>query len=63
VPVEQDEPRVETRYLHRDGHWGIDFAIGLESSITLRSLKIALPLVEVYAGIVFSTSVTTINPE
>jgi Uma2 family endonuclease len=63
VLVEQDEPRVETRYRHPDGHWGIDFAIGLESSILLRSLKVSVPLVEIYAGIVFRPSVTNADPE
>jgi Uma2 family endonuclease len=54
VLVEQDEPRVETRYRHPDGHWAIDFAIGMESSIMLRSLSISLPLTEIYAGVVFT---------
>ena len=54
VLVEQEEPRVETRYRHPDGHWGIDFALGLESSILLRSLSISLPLTEIYAGVVFA---------
>ena len=53
VLIEQDEPRVETRYRHPDGHWAIDFALGMESSIQLRSLPVSLPLVEIYAGIVF----------
>jgi Uma2 family endonuclease len=53
VLVEQDEPRVETRYRHPDGHWALDFALGLNSVILLRSLSISLPLLEIYAGIVF----------
>jgi Uma2 family endonuclease len=63
VLIEQDEPRVETRYRHPDGHWGIDFAIGMESSILLRSLSISLPLVEIYAGIVFPPVVTPADSE
>jgi Uma2 family endonuclease len=53
VLVEQDMPRVETRYRHPDGVWRIDFALGLESSIVLPSLSISLPLAEIYAGIAF----------
>jgi Uma2 family endonuclease len=53
VLIEQDEPRVETRYRHPDGHWGIDFALGLESSILLRSLSISLPLAGIYSGVAF----------
>jgi Uma2 family endonuclease len=55
VLIEQYEPRVETRYRHPDGHWALDFALGLESIILLRSLSISLPLSEIYAGITFPT--------
>jgi Uma2 family endonuclease len=51
--IEQDEPRVETRYRQPGGHWGIDFAVGMESAISLRSLSIALPLTEIFGGVTF----------
>ena len=61
VLIEQDEPRVETRYRHPDGHWALDFALGIESSIRLRSLSLSLPLVEIYAGIIFQPTTGPMN--
>jgi Uma2 family endonuclease len=53
VLVEQHVPRVETRYRHPDGHWALEFALGVQTTILLRSLSISLPLTEIYAGIAF----------
>jgi Uma2 family endonuclease len=56
VLVEQDEARVETRYRHPDGHWGIYHETGIEQAILLRSLSISLPLAEIYAGVRFPST-------
>jgi Uma2 family endonuclease len=56
VLVSQTTPRVETYSRHSDGGWRIDFAIGLESKISLRSIPAELPLSEIYAGITFLTA-------
>jgi Uma2 family endonuclease len=56
VLVSQTTPRVETYFRHPDGGWRIDFAIGLESKIALRSVPAELPLEEIYAGITFPIS-------
>jgi Uma2 family endonuclease len=53
VLVSQTTPRVETYFRHPDGGWRIDFAIGLDSKISLRSVPAELPLSEIYAGITF----------
>jgi Uma2 family endonuclease len=53
VLIEQDEPRVQTRFRHKDGHWGIYFEVGLDKSVLLRSLSISIPLAEIYAGVKF----------
>jgi len=41
-------------FRHPDGGWRIDFAIGLESRISLRSVPAELPSSEIRAGINFS---------
>jgi Uma2 family endonuclease len=56
VLVSQTTPRVETYFRHPDGGWRIDFAIGLEAKISLRSVPAELPLSEIYAGITFPAS-------
>jgi Uma2 family endonuclease len=61
VLIEQDMARVETCFRHPDGAWRIDFALGLESSITLQSLSISLPLAEVYAGVTFPPQVEPVQ--
>jgi Uma2 family endonuclease len=53
VLVSQTAPRVETYFRQPDSGWRIDFAIGLEAKITLRSVPAELPLSEIYAGITF----------
>lgn len=53
VLIAQNEPRVETVFRQQDGTWAIAPALGLETAARLRSLKIELPLAEVYAGVTF----------
>ncbi len=53
VLVSQESPRVETFFRTDEGTWTFDVASGMETSIALRAIEIALPLAEVYAGVVF----------
>jgi Uma2 family endonuclease len=59
VLVSQKSPRVETYFRQADGGWRIDFAIGLESEIALRSVPAKLPLSEIYAGVALPTATQT----
>ena len=59
VLVSQKSPRVETYYRQSDGGWRIDFAIGLDSEIQLRSVPAKLPLSEIYAGVTFTATETS----
>jgi Uma2 family endonuclease len=53
VLISQSHSRIETYFRHDDGGWSFGPYSGLESSAKLLSLKIELPLAEVYAGITF----------
>ncbi len=57
VLVSQEMPRVETYFRQHDGSWAFDVAGGVESVCRLRSIRIDLPLVEVYAGVTFPPAV------
>jgi Uma2 family endonuclease len=65
VLVAQDAPRVEVFRRQRDGTWLFSSASGLKSSIAIRSIKIKVPLAEIYEEIKFSrtrSGVETPNP-
>jgi Uma2 family endonuclease len=62
VLIEQHTARVETRYRQPNGHWVLDFALGLHSEILLRSLAISIPLSEIYAGITFPPRPEAVRP-
>jgi Uma2 family endonuclease len=51
VLVSQDKPRVEAFYRQGDGTWLFTYFDGREAVATLRSLRVELPLTEVYAGV------------
>lgn len=53
VLVAQDAPRVEAYYRGPDGTWAFDVAAGIDAVAKLRSLKVDLPLAEVYANVSF----------
>lgn len=53
VLVAQDEARVETLFRQSDGTWLFATANGRDAAARLRSLRIDLPLAEVYAGVDF----------
>lgn len=53
VIVAQNAPRVETLFRQGDGTWLLAFAMGRDAVARLRSLRIDLPLNEVYAGVEF----------
>ena len=48
--------RVEVYLRQTDGTWNYSDATGLEARIALRSLRLELPLSEVYAGVTFAAS-------
>jgi Uma2 family endonuclease len=56
VLVLQDHPRAESFFRRPDGTWLFTYAEGLEALVTLRSLKIDVPLADVYAGVDFNPS-------
>jgi Uma2 family endonuclease len=53
VLISQSAPRIETFHRQDDGTWVFSFASGMESTILLKSLEIALPLPEVYRDVNF----------
>jgi len=53
VLVAQDRPHIERYTRQPDGQWLLAEAQSLDESITLSSLAVTLPLVEVYCGIEF----------
>ena len=53
VLVAQDEARIETLFRQPEGTWLLTVATGTRASARLRSLKIDLPLAEIYGGVVF----------
>lgn len=56
VLVSQSHPRIETYFRPDDGGWTFGPYDGLDRSVSLLSLKLDLPLAEVYAGIEFPES-------
>ncbi|MGL4512832.1 MAG: Uma2 family endonuclease [Lacipirellulaceae bacterium] len=51
--VSQDEPRIE-RYLRQDdGSWRLDEAVGLDATLRLTAVGVALPLCDVYEKVTF----------
>jgi Uma2 family endonuclease len=55
VLVSQEEPRVE-RYLRNDDEtWTLTIANGLDQSIELSSLKVTLPLSEIFLRVDFTS--------
>lgn len=62
VLVSQLTPRVEVFYRQGDGTWLFDAASELTATARLRSLKIELPLADVYAGIEFAASLPDAAP-
>ena len=53
VLLSQGEPLIETFRRHSDGNWQITSHRGIEAIAPLASVRIELPLAEVYAGIEF----------
>jgi Uma2 family endonuclease len=52
VLVAQDEPRVE-RFLRQQGSWGLSEFVGLDATLDLDSVEVALPLREIYRDVEF----------
>jgi hypothetical protein len=55
VLVSQTPARVETFFRKIDATWVFATALGLRSVARLRSLRVELPLAEVYAGVKLPT--------
>lgn len=53
VLVFQDSARIVCFYLNENNIWEFSDAVGLESSITLKSIDCSLSLADVYANVVF----------
>jgi len=53
VLISQQEPLVETFLRQTEGAWLPSPSTGMQSSLVLRSLKIGIPMAEVYAGVKF----------
>ena len=49
--VSQSEPRIDTYHRHGDGGWSFGPYAGVDSAAKLLSLKIELPLAEIYSGV------------
>jgi Uma2 family endonuclease len=58
VLVAQDKCRVEHYWRVPEGEWPVHVARALDESITLRSIDCALPLSEIYDGVVFNLEMT-----
>lgn len=52
--VSQREPRIEQFSRQADGRWVLHEAAGLQASLEVPSLKMALPLSEVFADVTFA---------
>jgi Uma2 family endonuclease len=53
VLVSQDKPQVETILRQPDGTWSLAYFDGLEAMARLRSIKVDIPMTEVYSGVTF----------
>ncbi len=53
VLVAQDSARIECFYLNENDIWELTDAVGLESSVTLKSIDCTLNLADIYANVVF----------
>ena len=62
VLISQDEPRVDTFFRHSDGSWTFTVAAGIEASVSLRSLNIAIPLADIYTGVDFPPPKEPVTP-
>lgn len=56
VLVSQDEPYVQVVRRQADRNWLASFYQGLDASFHLESLKITIPLAEIYANVTFEDS-------
>ncbi|HEX8521457.1 MAG TPA: Uma2 family endonuclease [Tepidisphaeraceae bacterium] len=61
VLVSQHEPRVEVFHLKEDGAWVFLPVAGLEAQAPLLSLKIEVPLREIYSGVDFPSAAEEAN--
>lgn len=55
VLVSQDQPLVETFVRQAEGFWLFSAAQGQQAVVPLRSVRIEVPLAEIYAGLTFGT--------
>lgn len=53
VLISQAEPRVDSYFRHADGSWSFNIATSVESNLVLQSLKLTVPLKEIYANVEF----------
>ena len=53
VLVSQDEPLIERFVRQTDGEWAQADFVGLDTSMTLATVPLRVPLTEVYRGVVF----------
>lgn len=51
--VSQESARIERFYLNANGIWEFSDTVGLEASITLKSIDCTITLADVYANVVF----------
>lgn len=58
VLVSQDSARIERYYLKTENIWEFTEAVGIESSIVLKSIDCTLALADIYANVVFEASDT-----
>jgi Uma2 family endonuclease len=58
VLVAQDKPTIETFHKNKAGEWVLDEAMGLKSTLKLKSLKIKLKLEDIYSGVKLDDSTT-----
>jgi Uma2 family endonuclease len=56
--VFQDRPRVEVFHLEPETGWVLNTSEGLESSVSIKSLDLSLPLAQIYAGLAFPGQIT-----
>ena len=57
VLASQDQPRIDTFYRNAEGAWIVGpWAEGMDATITFPSLRVTVPLAEVYAGVEFQTT-------
>lgn len=57
--IAQEEPRVEAYQRQGDGPWVLSEADGMESVVMIESIRITMPLAEIYARVDFGERGTT----